>query len=82
MSIDYSERIPNNVDLSSDKRLQRALEKWQPAFLDWWQTMGPEGWQPRLPAHGDLHGGRRLGELRLCEDARVSLGHLPQCTRS
>ena len=43
--IDYSERIPNNVDLSSDRRLQRALEKWQPAYLDWWQAMGPEGWQ-------------------------------------
>lgn len=45
MSIDYSERIPNNVDLASDKRLQRALEQWQPAFLDWWGAMGPEGWQ-------------------------------------
>lgn len=39
------ERIPNNVDLSSDKRLQRALEKWQPAFLEWWGEMGPEGFQ-------------------------------------
>ena len=39
--IDYSERIPNNVDLASDRRLQRALEKWQPAFLDWWREMGP-----------------------------------------
>ena len=39
--IDYSERIPNNVDLASDKALQRALEKWQPAFLDWWNTAGP-----------------------------------------
>jgi len=45
MSIDYESRIPNNVDLASDKRLQRALEQWQPAFLDWWQAMGPEGWQ-------------------------------------
>ncbi len=45
MSINYSERIPNNVDLSSDKRLQRALERWQPAFLDWWGDMGPEGFQ-------------------------------------
>ena len=44
-SINYSERIPNNVDLGSDRRLQRALEKWQPAFLDWWMDMGPEGWQ-------------------------------------
>jgi len=39
------ERIPNNVDLSSDRRLQRALEKWQPHFLDWWKEMGPEGFQ-------------------------------------
>jgi benzoyl-CoA 2,3-epoxidase subunit B len=39
------EKIPNNVDLSSDRRLQRALEKWQPRFLDWWQDMGPEGFQ-------------------------------------
>ena len=39
------ERIPNNVDLSYDKRLQRALEKWQPHFIDWWKDMGPEGFQ-------------------------------------
>ena len=26
MSIDYSERIPNNVNLASNKTLQRALE--------------------------------------------------------
>ena len=46
-SIDYESRIPNNVDLTHDRRLQRALEKWQPAFLDWWQTMGPEGFQTK-----------------------------------
>lgn len=39
--IDYSERIPNNVDLAGDRRLQRALERWQPKFLDWWKTLGP-----------------------------------------
>ncbi len=43
MSIDYSERIPNNVNLSEDKALQRALEHWQPEFLTWWGEMGPEG---------------------------------------
>jgi benzoyl-CoA 2,3-dioxygenase component B len=43
--IDYTSRIPNNVNLGGDTRLQRALEKWQPAFLDWWQQMGPDGWQ-------------------------------------
>ena len=45
MSINYDERIPNNVNLSSDKRLQRALEKWQPAYLDWWKEVGPIGFQ-------------------------------------
>ena len=39
--IDYSERIPNNVNLAEDRRLQRALEGWQPKFLDWWRTLGP-----------------------------------------
>ena len=39
--IDYSERIPNNVDLASDRRLQRALEGWQPKFLEWWKQLGP-----------------------------------------
>ena len=36
-----NEKIPNNVDLSSDKRLQRALEQWLPNYLDWWKEMGP-----------------------------------------
>ncbi|HWW83189.1 MAG TPA: benzoyl-CoA 2,3-epoxidase subunit BoxB [Vicinamibacterales bacterium] len=40
-----SERIPNNVDLSGNKRLQRALEHWQPKYLQWWRDMGPHGFQ-------------------------------------
>jgi benzoyl-CoA 2,3-dioxygenase component B len=44
-SVVNSERIPNNVDLASDKKLQRALEAWQPRFIDWWKEMGPEGFQ-------------------------------------
>jgi benzoyl-CoA 2,3-dioxygenase component B len=39
------DKIPNNVDLSSDRKLQRALEAWQPRFLDWWKEMGPESFQ-------------------------------------
>jgi len=39
------ETIPNNVDLGSDRRLQRALEQWQPNFLSWWRDVGPEGFQ-------------------------------------
>ena len=40
-----AERIPNNVGLSEDRRLQRALEHWQPKFMDWWREMGPQGFQ-------------------------------------
>lgn len=44
MGIDYQERIPNNVNLSDDRRLQRALEAWQPNFLKWWGDLGPAQW--------------------------------------
>jgi benzoyl-CoA 2,3-epoxidase subunit B len=47
MAIDYNSRIPNNVNLSDNRRLQRALEEWQPKFLDWWGDMGPAGFQAR-----------------------------------
>ncbi|ODS91461.1 MAG: benzoyl-CoA oxygenase subunit B [Comamonas sp. SCN 65-56] len=43
MSIDYSQKIPNNVNLNEDRTLQRALEAWQPNFLSWWGDMGPDG---------------------------------------
>ena len=44
-NVDLNARIPNNVNLKGDRRLQRALESWQPGFLDWWKSMGPEGFQ-------------------------------------
>jgi benzoyl-CoA 2,3-epoxidase subunit B len=47
MAIDYQERIPNNVNLHDNRRLLRALEEWQPRFLQWWSDMGPEGFQAR-----------------------------------
>ena len=43
--INYSEKIPNNVNLSEDKTLQRALEQWQPNYISWWNDMGPDGSQ-------------------------------------
>ncbi|HZN03033.1 MAG TPA: benzoyl-CoA 2,3-epoxidase subunit BoxB [Candidatus Polarisedimenticolia bacterium] len=46
-SIDLDATIPNNVDLSTDKRLQRALEQWQPSFREWWKGMGPDRFQDR-----------------------------------
>ncbi len=39
--IDFASQIPNNVGLSDDRRLQRALESWLPNFLQWWRDVGP-----------------------------------------
>jgi benzoyl-CoA 2,3-dioxygenase component B len=41
MNINYNETIPNNVSLSDDRRLLRALERWQPAYINWWKELGP-----------------------------------------
>jgi benzoyl-CoA 2,3-epoxidase subunit B len=49
MTIDYRETIPNNVDLAGNKSLQRALEHWQPRFLDWWREMGPSDFLATQP---------------------------------
>jgi benzoyl-CoA 2,3-epoxidase subunit B len=43
MAINYAEKIPNNVDLSDNRTLQRALERWQPRYQEWWRNLGPEG---------------------------------------
>ncbi|MFK7931223.1 MAG: benzoyl-CoA 2,3-epoxidase subunit BoxB, partial [Myxococcota bacterium] len=40
-NVDLEAKIPNNVGLRDNKRLLRALESWQPAFLEWWNDMGP-----------------------------------------
>lgn len=40
-TVDLEAKIPNNVGLRDNKRLLRALERWQPAFLQWWKDMGP-----------------------------------------
>ncbi|MGE3065640.1 MAG: benzoyl-CoA 2,3-epoxidase subunit BoxB [Hyphomicrobiaceae bacterium] len=43
--VDYSTKIPNNVGLMDDQRVLKALEQWHPGYIDWWMTMGPEGFQ-------------------------------------
>jgi benzoyl-CoA 2,3-dioxygenase component B len=46
--VDYSTKIPNNVGLTQDRRILRALEGWHPGYLDWWRNMGPEGFQEAM----------------------------------
>jgi benzoyl-CoA 2,3-dioxygenase component B len=70
--VDYLERIPNNVNLAENRRLQRALEDWQPKFLEWWRDMGPEGFQAkdvylRTATSVDAQGWARFGYVRMPE---------------
>ena len=70
MAIDYTEKIPNNVDLASDKRLQRALEKWQPQYLQWWHEMGPTDFEEneiylRTAVSVDKDGWAHFGHVRM-----------------
>jgi len=44
-AVDIDARIPNNVGLVDDRRLQRALESWQPKFIEWWKELGPVAFQ-------------------------------------
>ena len=46
-TIDLQSLIPNNVGLGENRQLQRALEHWQPAFLNWWDEMGPSDFKAR-----------------------------------
>ena len=48
INVDYREKIPNNVNLTEDRRVLKALEGWHPGYIDWWQNMGPEGFQESL----------------------------------
>src|ERR1700727_1681666 len=47
-AVDYDGLIPNNVGLADDLRVRKALETWHPGYINWWQEMGPEGFQDRL----------------------------------
>ncbi|MBU6304349.1 MAG: benzoyl-CoA 2,3-epoxidase subunit BoxB [Betaproteobacteria bacterium] len=69
-SINYSEKIPNNVNLSEDRTLQRALEQWQPNYLSWWNDMGPEGSQNfdvylRTATSVDPQGWAQFGHVKM-----------------
>jgi benzoyl-CoA 2,3-dioxygenase component B len=70
--MNYQDRIPNNVDLGSNRTLQRALEHWQPEFLNWWQELGPKDFQVadvylRTATSVDAKGWATYGFVRMPE---------------
>ncbi len=44
LDVNYDTLIPNNVELSSDRRVLKALERWHPGYIDWWKNSGPDGY--------------------------------------
>ena len=48
LDVSYDTRIPNNVNLSADKRVLKALEKWHPGYIEWWSNLIPKKFQDSL----------------------------------
>ena len=69
-TMNYSDKIPNNVNLSEDRTLQRALEQWQPNYLKWWGDMGPDNSQNmevylRTAVSVDPQGWAQFGHVKM-----------------
>ncbi|HCQ66954.1 MAG TPA: benzoyl-CoA 2,3-epoxidase subunit BoxB [Rhodobacteraceae bacterium] len=45
MNVSYDTLIPNNVGLSTDKQVLKALEKWHPGYINWWNELIPDKFQ-------------------------------------
>ncbi|MCG8593755.1 MAG: benzoyl-CoA 2,3-epoxidase subunit BoxB, partial [Kiloniellales bacterium] len=70
--VSYDTRIPNNVGLSEDRRVLKALERWHPGYIDWWMDMGPEGFQAsevylRTAVSVEKEGWAKFGFVRMPE---------------
>ena len=68
--IDYTQKIPNNVNLAGDRTLQRALEHWQPQFLNWWHELGPSDFERsdvylRTATSVDAEGWAQYGAVKM-----------------
>jgi len=48
VNVEYDTLIPNNVKLSGDRRVQKALEKWHPGYINWWNDLIPQNFQDSL----------------------------------
>ena len=48
INVSYDTQIPNNVGLSSDRKVLKALEKWHPGYLNWWNELIPRKFQDSM----------------------------------
>jgi len=45
INVSYDTQIPNNVGLSSDRKVLKALERWHPGYINWWNDLIPQNFQ-------------------------------------
>lgn len=48
INVSYDTQIPNNVGLSSDRKVLKALEKWHPGYIGWWNKLIPQNFQESM----------------------------------
>jgi len=76
MNVDYSTKIPNNVNLSEDRQVLKALEGWHPGYMNWWGDMGRKASSNRWCISHRLFGrSRGWAKFELRQDAGLSLGY-------
>ncbi|MEJ2027143.1 MAG: benzoyl-CoA 2,3-epoxidase subunit BoxB, partial [Limibacillus sp.] len=72
LDVNYDTLIPNNVGLADDRRVLKALERWHPGYINWWNDMGPEGFQEamvylRTAVSVDPKGWAKFGYVKMPE---------------
>ena len=48
VNVSYDTQIPNNVGLSQDRKVLKALEKWHPGYINWWNDLIPQNFQESM----------------------------------
>ena len=48
INVNYDTMIPNNVGLSEDRKVLKALEKWHPGYINWWNDLIPQNFQDSM----------------------------------
>jgi len=48
INVSYDTQIPNNVGLSEDRKVLKALERWHPGYINWWNDLIPQNFQESM----------------------------------
>ncbi len=72
INVNYDTLIPNNVGLSNDRRVLKALERWHPGYINWWNDLIPQKFQEsmvylRTAVSVDPKGWAKFGYVKMPE---------------